>query len=113
MKCPVEHAVYTKREGEESLIVGVYEDDLIITGTSVRNIMRFKNQMSKEFDMSDMGKLSYYLGIEVDQGKGYIKLKQVAYAKKLLEKAGMSSFNPVNSRWSQRSKYTRVRRENM
>lgn len=30
--------------------------------------------MAAEFDMSDLGKLSYYLGIEVEQGKGYIEL---------------------------------------
>ncbi|WCJ34767.1 Retrovirus-related Pol polyprotein from transposon TNT 1-94 [Euphorbia peplus] len=95
IKCPFEHAVYTRRDGDESLIIGVYVDDLLITGTSVSAIIKFKEQMSKEFDMSDLGKLSYYLGLEVDQGKGYIELKQAAYAKKLLEKAGMSDCNPV------------------
>ena len=94
-KCPLEHAVYTKREGDESLIIGVYVDDLIITGTSVANIVKFKNEMSREFEMSDLGKLSYYLGIEVNQGKGYIELKQTAYAKKVLEKAGMRDCNSV------------------
>lgn len=95
IKCPLEHAVYTKREGEESLIVGVYVDDLIITGTNVSNIVKFKAEMSREFDMSDLGRLSYYLGIEVEQGKDYIELKQTAYAKKLLEKARMFDCNPV------------------
>lgn len=95
VKCPLEHDVYTKREGDESLIIGVYVDDLIITGTSVSNICKFKNQMATEFEMSDLGLLSYYLGIEVVQGKGYIELKQVAYAKKLLQKAGMHDCNSV------------------
>lgn len=44
--------------------------------------------------MSDLGKLSYYLGIEVDQRKDYIELKQSAYAKKILEAAGMADCNP-------------------
>ena len=95
VKCPHEHAVYTRREGDESLIVGVYVDDLIITGTRLSNIVKFKKQMAEEFDMSDLGKLSYYLGIEVEQGKEYIELKQAAYAKKILEKAGMSECKPV------------------
>ena len=85
VKCPYEHAVYTKREGDESLIVGVYVDDLLVTGTNVANIIEFKEQMRSEFDMSDLGKLAYYLGIEVEQRKGCIELKQTAYAKKLLE----------------------------
>lgn len=61
IKCPLEHAVYTKREGDETLIIGVYVDDLIITGTNVNNINEFKAQMSKEFEMSYMGKLSIIL----------------------------------------------------
>lgn len=89
-KCPYEHAVYTKREKEEVVIVGVYVDDLLITGTSLAVIQHFKNQMSTKFDMSDLGKLSHYLGIEVMQNKECIELKQTAYAKKVLEKSGMA-----------------------
>lgn len=53
-KCPYEHAVYLKREEEEVLIVGVYVDDLLVTGTSLANIKKFKAQMAKEFEMSDL-----------------------------------------------------------
>jgi hypothetical protein len=42
-------------------------DDLIITGTSQDSIVAFKKQMTKSFSMSDLGLLSYYLGIQVDQ----------------------------------------------
>lgn len=49
--------------------------------------------MSGEFDMSDLGKLSHYLAIEVEQREEHIKLKQVAYAIKLLEKAGVLDCN--------------------
>nr|XP_017228100.1 PREDICTED: uncharacterized mitochondrial protein AtMg00810-like [Daucus carota subsp. sativus] len=51
--------------------------------------------MGHKFEMSDMGKLSYYLGIEVEQSKGSIKLKQTGYAKKIIEKAGMKDCNPT------------------
>lgn len=44
VKCPYEHAVYTRREGNASLIIGVYVDDLLVTGTSVANIERFKKK---------------------------------------------------------------------
>lgn len=95
IKCPYEHAVYTKREGDEFLVVGVYVDDLIVTGSNVESVKMFKNQMCSEFEMTDLGKLSYYLGLEVCQEKNYIELKQTAYAKKVLEKAGMRDCNPV------------------
>lgn len=69
VRCPYEHAVYTKKVGDDRLIIGVYVDDLLVTGTSVSVIEEFKDQMNKRFEMSDLGKLAYYLGIEVNQGK--------------------------------------------
>ena len=95
VRCPYEHAVYTKKEGNESLVVAVYVDDLLITSTSTSIIERFKKEMSTHFDMTDLGKLSYYLGIEVQQSEGLIKLKQTAYAKKILEKSGLNDCNPT------------------
>lgn len=49
--------------------------------------------MNGKFDMSDLGKLTYYLGIEVEQGPGYIELKQTGYAKNILEKVEMAECN--------------------
>jgi hypothetical protein len=50
--------------------------------------------MKKKFSMSDLGLLSYYLGIEVKQGGDGITLSQNAYAVKILESAGMLNCNP-------------------
>ena len=47
--------------------MGVYVDDLIITGSHPLEIAKFKAGMMKVFKMSDLGLLSYYLGIEVAQ----------------------------------------------
>lgn len=49
-RCPYEHVVYTKREADECLIIAVYVDDLLITGTSVSVIKRFKEQMAARFE---------------------------------------------------------------
>jgi hypothetical protein len=43
----------------------VYVDDLIVTGEDPAEISELKRQMTNEFEMSDLGLLSYYLGIEV------------------------------------------------
>lgn len=45
--------------------------------------------------MTDLGKPSYYMGIEVNQEANFIKLKQSGYAAKLLEKSGMRDCNPT------------------
>ena len=63
-RCPLEHGVYARNLGEARLLVGVYVDDLIITGSSDKEIAKFKNQMQDLFKMSDLGLLSYYLGID-------------------------------------------------
>jgi hypothetical protein len=47
------------------LVVGVYVDDLIITGSDCNNIRSFKEEMVVAFKMSNLGLLHYYLGIEV------------------------------------------------
>ncbi|KAL8116743.1 hypothetical protein AgCh_023048 [Apium graveolens] len=95
VRCVYEQAVYTRRMGKEVLIVGVYVDDLLVTGTNLDSIRELKEQMAKNFDMSDLGKLTYYLGIEVKQGDGFIQLKQTGYAKKIRSKAGMLDCNPT------------------
>ncbi|KAG6493563.1 hypothetical protein ZIOFF_048555 [Zingiber officinale] len=92
-KCIQEHAVYTRGEGEASILVGVYVDDLIVTGSSTGRINKFKQQMMTEFEMSDLGLLSYYLGIEVELQKSRISLRQSAYAKKILSQFKMADCN--------------------
>jgi hypothetical protein len=64
--------MYTREKHSERLLLGVYVDDLIITGTATTEIRSFKEEMTKLFKMSDLGLLSYYLGIEVKQVPGHI-----------------------------------------
>ncbi|WVZ54792.1 hypothetical protein U9M48_005538 [Paspalum notatum var. saurae] len=91
--CILEHAVYRRGDIESFLLVGVYVDDLIICGPNVGEINKFKQQMMKSFKMSDLGLLSYYLGIEVKQKKEEITLSQRAYTAKILEVARMTGCN--------------------
>ena len=62
-RSPLEHVVYRCEDGNNYLLVGLYVDDLIITGTSMEEIVAFKQEMHRLFKMSDLGFLSYYLGI--------------------------------------------------
>ncbi|GKE09467.1 uncharacterized mitochondrial protein-like protein [Tanacetum coccineum] len=49
--------------------------------------------MASQFEMSDLGELTYYLGIEVSQGKDCVEIKQERYARKILKEAGMEDCN--------------------
>lgn len=65
--------------------------------SSLKMIQEFKQGMAKNFEMSDLGRLTYYLGIEVVQHENGITLCQERYAKKILEDTKMSECNAVHS----------------
>jgi hypothetical protein len=91
------HGVYTQCHDGGRLIIGVYVDDLIITGTIEETIIAFKAKMKELFQMSDLGLLSYYLNIEVKQDAYGIRLCQSAYVGKILERCRLNSCNPCAS----------------
>jgi hypothetical protein len=92
--CISEHGMYTRGNTEHRLIVGVYVDDLIIIRANMQVVSGFKKEMSKSFKMSDLGALSYYPGIEVQQSRDGITIYQGAYAKKILDAAGLEESTP-------------------
>jgi hypothetical protein len=65
-------------------VVGVYVDDLVITGSDRDDIRSFKEEMPTAFKMSDLGLLHYYLSIEVKQNASGISLSHGAYTMKIL-----------------------------
>ena len=93
-RCATKYALYTRRRGKKELIVGLYVDDLIVTGARAEDIDGFKREMAARFKMSDLGTLSYYLGIKVRQGKEALTLGQSAYASKLLDRSSMDECKP-------------------
>lgn len=95
-RCLKEPSVYRKEVRGNLLVVAVYVDDLFVTGRCLKAINEFKGEMSSQFEMSDLGKLTYYLGIEVTQHEKGITLNQNRYALKILEEASMSECNPVH-----------------
>lgn len=64
-RCVVEHGVYVRRGEEDALlIICLYVDNLLITGSNPVHINGLKKLMQSEFEMTDLGKLSYFLGME-------------------------------------------------
>ena len=68
-----------------------------IAQSKILVLRRFKREMPKNFKMSDFGVLSYYLGIEVQQSTAGITICQGAYAKMLLDTAGLADSNPTRT----------------
>lgn len=66
-KCPFEHTLFVKiDDGGKMLVVCLYVDDLIYTRNDSAMFEKFKKSMMVEFDMSDLGMMRYFLGIEVE-----------------------------------------------
>nr|KYP44456.1 Retrovirus-related Pol polyprotein from transposon TNT 1-94 [Cajanus cajan] len=78
---------------ERVLIVSLYVDDLIYTSNDESLMSAFKNSMKKEFDMTDLGRMRFFLGIEVLQEDDGIYIYQRKYALEVLRRFGMSDSN--------------------
>ena len=92
------------------LIACLYVDDLLFTGNNQPMFDEFKKAMFKEFEMTDGGLMSFFLGIEVKQQHGGIYISQKKYAKELLEKFKMTDCNAVNTHVATGLKLTKKRR---
>ena len=75
------------------MIIKVCVDDLIITGASEAKLEEFKKTIMRIIEMTDLGLLCSYLGIEVHQGKSQITLSQRPYATHMLESFQMVECN--------------------
>lgn len=79
------------------LIVSLYAHDLLFTGNNSDMFSEFKKSMKAEFDMTDLGKTTYFLGVEVVQSEDGIFIGQSKYAKEVLHKFGMAEVNAVKT----------------
>ncbi|XP_047174799.1 uncharacterized mitochondrial protein AtMg00810-like [Vigna umbellata] len=100
-KCASEHGVYVQcyqhSERREMLIVCLYVDDMLITGSSVERITNFKFQMLQEFEKSDLGQLNYFLGIEFTKTDEGLMMHQSRYTLDMLNKFNMIHCNSANT----------------
>lgn len=75
-----EPTLYVKVKGNDVLIVCGYVDDMIYMGSSNALVREFKESMMSEFDMTDLGLLHYFLGLQIQQTNEGIFVSQEKYA---------------------------------
>jgi hypothetical protein len=77
IKCPHEYVIYVKiKKNDDILIVCLYVHGLIFIGNNPKMFEDFKQAMIKEFEMTNIGLISHYLGIEIKQGEDRIFMNQ-------------------------------------
>lgn len=91
-----EHTLFIKKNDKGNvLIVNIYVDDLIYTGDNEDMLLEFKQSMKREFEMSDLGRMRFFLGIEVLQTSKGTHISQQKYAEEILRKFEMENCNSV------------------
>ena len=88
--------LYRPLNGGGVIILIVYVDDIIITGSNEAEIQQLKGVLSTEFEVKDLGKLKYFLGMEVARSKEGIVVSHRKYTLYLLSKVGMLGSKPTN-----------------
>jgi len=96
MRSENEPTLYVKKEAKNDfIIICLYVDDIIYTSSSIFLVDEFKSQMMNEFEISYMGLLHYFLGLEVYQIEDGIFISQRKYVSDLLNKFDMFNCKPT------------------
>jgi hypothetical protein len=96
-RCHSDPNVYTKKVGSHLIILVLYVDDLILTGSDSKLLNHVKTNLKKKFEMTDLGFLHYFLGLQVLQTNEGIFLSQSKYACDLLRRFHMDDCKPTPS----------------
>ena len=72
--CHSNNTIYTKKVGKSLIILALYVDDILLTGSDPNHINHVKSSLKKQFEMTDLGHLHYFLGLQVFQSKEGISL---------------------------------------
>ncbi|GKB41153.1 retrovirus-related pol polyprotein from transposon TNT 1-94 [Tanacetum coccineum] len=100
----VDPTLFTRKIGKHILLVQIYVDDIIFASTDPKACDIFSKEMSSKFQMSMMGQMSFFLGLQVSQSPGGIFINQSKYALEILTKYGMDTSDPVDTPMVDRSK---------
>nr|GEU39767.1 retrovirus-related Pol polyprotein from transposon TNT 1-94 [Tanacetum cinerariifolium] len=96
-KGAVDPTLFTLKTGKHFLLVQIFVDDIIFASTNPKACDMFSNEMSLKFQMSMMGQMLFFLGLQVSQSPGGIFINQSKFALEILKKFGMDSCDSVDT----------------
>jgi hypothetical protein len=91
----IDKTLFTLKHDNDFLLIQIYVDDIIFAGSSYVRVSCFQKMMEKEFQMSIMRELTFFLFIQVKQMKQDIFIHQAKYTKDLMKKFNMVELKPV------------------
>ncbi|GJU21554.1 putative ribonuclease H-like domain-containing protein [Tanacetum coccineum] len=94
----IDKTLFIRRDKGDILLVQVYVDDIIFGSTKKSLCTKFEKMMHKKFQMSSMGELTFFLGLQVKQKDDGIFIRQDKYVTKILKKFGFSDVKTASMR---------------
>nr|GEX72110.1 retrovirus-related Pol polyprotein from transposon TNT 1-94 [Tanacetum cinerariifolium] len=93
----VDLTLFTRKTSKHILLVPIYVDDIIFASTDPKACDIFSNEMSLKFQISMMGQMSFFLGLQVSQSPRGIFINQSKFALEILKKFRMDSCDSVDT----------------
>ena len=90
-------ALFLRRTDKGTILLLLYVDDMIITGDDLNDIQELKDFLSQQFEMKDLGYLSYFLGLEITHFTDGLYITQAKYAFDFLSRAGLTDSKTVDT----------------
>ena len=75
----------------EDIILAVYIDDIVIMSKELKRVEELKQHIKKRFKAKDLGKLTFILGLNVEQQNGVLIINQKSYINKLIERFNLQT----------------------
>jgi hypothetical protein len=108
-RCHSNPNVYTKKLGSHIILLVLYVDDLILTGSDSKLLNHVKTSLKKKFEMTNLGFFHYFFGLQVLQTNERIFISQSNYSCDLLRRFHMDYCKPTPSHFQSRVKLTATR----
>ncbi|GJV12456.1 retrovirus-related pol polyprotein from transposon TNT 1-94 [Tanacetum coccineum] len=103
----IDNTLFTKKKDSNIIIVQIYVDDIIFGSTCQEMCDDFAKIMHDEFEMSMMGELNFFLGLQIKQLDDGIFFNQSKYIKEMLKKFGLEDSKPMKTPMSTETKLTK------
>ena len=98
LRSEADHSVfYHHNSSSQCIYLVVYVDDIVITGSDQEGIQRLKQHLFNHFQTKDLGKLKYFLGLEIAQSNSGVDMSQRKHVLDILEKTGMLECKPIDT----------------
>nr|GEV73092.1 retrovirus-related Pol polyprotein from transposon TNT 1-94 [Tanacetum cinerariifolium] len=96
-KGTIDPTLFTIRYGEDILLVQIYVDDIVFSSTNPKYSKCFEKLMHGRFEMSLMGEMKFFLGLQIHQSPCGIFINQAKYTLEILHKHGMDKGQSIGT----------------